>query len=121
MTHLIYSDHNVFVDDFEEGEKDHVNFYENNAQVKAENLLQAIELYITEKLYYTFKKEYLYLDEGTHVIHYDVLVDNDQQELTEIERKQWEKGEITAYANRFEMQVYEINKVELKDVKLWNH
>jgi hypothetical protein len=110
---LIYSAHNVYEDDFNEGEKEQTNFYECQAEIRDETIKGAIEKYISDSLGFTIKENNLYLDEEQNLIFYDTIVNNDNFELSKTEHNQWKKGKMKAYTNRVEISVSEITPVKL--------
>lgn len=114
-TYNILSFHSVHVDDYEQGELEHVQDYEVKAEVTADTAKEAIQKYIESVLYMRFEPETLYIDKSEDVIHYDAIVDNDNHDITESDREQWKKGEFKAYSNRFELQIYEVVKIDLNE------
>ena len=106
IEYLIKSYHEIYVDDYNEGELDHVNSYNMTAFIKAPDVGSAIQQYIENCLYYKFNHEYLDISGDDMSSYYDVLVDEDSNEITENERELWKQGELKLYNNQIRIEAY---------------
>jgi hypothetical protein len=112
--YLIKSSHNVYIDDYTEGELDWVNCYTHDARIMAPNIQSAIQEYIDDHLYYNFDSKGFYEDdESTNQAHYNVLVDVDNSEANEHEIELWKAGKLKLYSNEIRLEFYEITPVNI--------
>lgn len=104
--YLIKSYHNIYVDDYNEGEGYHVNSYNMTAFIKAPEVGNAIQQYIENCLYYKFNSNYLDTSGDDISSYYDVLVDDEGIEATEADRELWKNGELKLYNNQIMIEAY---------------
>jgi hypothetical protein len=112
----IVSDHTVYVDSFKDGELENVNNYDIKANVKALSPIEAIEEYFKNTLYYDFNKDYMQEDEeekNENKVWYSVLVDEENTQATETQKKEWKRGKKTLYANYITLFVHEVVPVKI--------
>lgn len=93
--YVITSMHDIFIDDYDQGELEHVNYYtleskheELNNEAIAEHLAQ---------LGFSFDAENMYKDEDR--VYYSWLVNSENIEASECERQQWMKNKIKLYSD----------------------
>ena len=110
-TYKIVSTHDVYVDSFSEGEQEYVNHYNFSAEIKKDNVNEAIEDYIKNSLYFNYHKKLTYKENNK--IYLSVLVDEDNIEANEKQIEQWKNNKLTLYVNYVEIEVYELVRVEL--------
>lgn len=116
-TFKIITTHDVYIDDFKEGEGEHVNCYDIESTVKAETVKEAIQKHYEEHLGFSFKFEYCgYDEEDKNKIEYSNLVDDENIEANKVEKKLWEKGKKTLYANNTTCRAYELVSIELFNI-----
>ena len=106
---FISSTHEVFVDDYNEGELNNVNDYNLNSFINAEDPRQAIEKYFDTVLGYDFSFELSDFEDG--YLNYSVLVDEDDLQATETEKVFWRNGKKTLYCNNIRLKVGELIKI----------
>jgi len=107
-TYKIYCIHEIYIDDFDEGETENVNNFITDGEYKAESPVEAIELHL-KSLCYDFNKDYMQKDdESENVCYYSVLCDVENSEATQNEVKQWKKGKKILYSNNMILSVYEL-------------
>lgn len=106
IEYLIKSYHEIYVDDYNEGELDHVNGYNMTAFIKAPDVGSAIQQYIENCLYYKFNSNYLDTSGDDISCYYDVLVDDEGIEATEADRELWKNGELKLYNNQILIEAY---------------
>ena len=108
-TFKIISHHNVFIDSYEEGEGEEVNYYTEKAEVKAETVNEAIQQYFDETLCYSFDFKHAAIDEeNNNVLYYSNLVDAENCEASESEIEKWKQNNLTLYSNTIQIEVYEL-------------
>lgn len=108
-TFKIYSAHDIYIDDYEQGELDRVNDYTLTNEVKANDVWEAIEKYFETTLYYDFKKDNSSKsDEVENELHYSVLVDVENLEANGRQIEKWKQGKEKLYSNNITITVHEI-------------
>lgn len=108
-TFKIISNHDVFIDSYEEGETEQVNSYTLSAEVEAENIKSAIKQYFDKNLYYSFDFKNAEVDEENKTtLYYSNLVDVENVEASESEVEQWKQNELTLYSNQITIEVFEV-------------
>ena len=118
-TYFIKTNHEVFIDKFNEGELDFVNAYNIEAKVKAESVENAIQEYFDKHLYYDFNMNHAYVPhqeeetEEKNTLHYSVLVDVDNNKASGQEVEEWKEDKLTLYSNNIFLKIYELNEVEI--------
>ena len=113
-TFKIYSAHDVYIDDYEQGELDRVNGYTVTNEVEANDAWEAIEKYFETTLYYDFKKDNASKsDEVENELHYSVLVDVENLEASEKDVQLWKRNLKKLYSNNITITVYEIIETTL--------
>ena len=113
-TFKIRSAHDIYIDDYEQGELDRVNGYTVTNEVEANDVWEAIEKYFETTLYYNFKKDNSSKsDEVENELHYSVLVDVEKLEANERQIEKWKQGKEKLYSNNITITVYEIIKTVL--------
>ncbi len=95
--------HSVYVDSFEDGEQENVNYYKLNGFISAGTTKQAIEKYFENVLFYNFKFEDCDIYDG--FLNYSVLVDVENSEATKSDIELWKKGEKTLYSNNISLSI----------------
>jgi hypothetical protein len=114
-TYFIKTNHEIEIDEFNEGLTNLVNTYNLEDKIQAETPREAIEKYFSSVLYYSFDFQNAYIfhlegdGEEKNVLCYDVFVDEESQEVDENDKILWEKGEKTLYNNRIYLKIYELN------------
>lgn len=110
--YIVKSFHEIFVDDYNEGEGKHVNGYALSGEVQANNPKEAITAYLRDNLGYNldFNNCEVSPEEG-NLVQTSCLVNNDNIQPTNSEVKQWEAGNVELYSNRIDMFVYEVTEV----------
>jgi hypothetical protein len=112
--YLIKSSHNVYVDDYTEGELEWVNYYTIESTIMTPDVQSAIQAYIEHHLYYKFdSKGFCEDDESINVGHYSVLVNEHNDEAEESEIELWKNGKLKLYSNNIRLKIYEITPVNI--------
>jgi hypothetical protein len=117
---IISSTHEVYKDDYNEGETDYVNGYSLKSKIiNSETTKEAIQKYFEDELYYKFNVDYAYIDHeedidaSKNTLHYSVLVDNENSEASEYEIELWKKGELELYANNIFLTIHELTEATI--------
>ena len=108
--YFIECEHNIYVDNYEQGEGENVNNFDTKGMYKAENSTDAIEQHL-KSLGYNFDKDYMQIDEEDeqqNKLWYSVLCDVENSEATERQKNLWKSEELKLYANNMTIYVYKI-------------
>lgn len=110
--YIVKSFHEVFVDDYNEGELNHVNGYELSDEVQADTVHGAVTKYLQDNLGYNldFKNCEVNPDDKANLQTY-CLVDVDNMQPSNEDIELWKQGKATLYANYIDMFIYEVSKV----------
>lgn len=103
----------VYIDSFEDGELDRVNWYSNETEVQAVRPLEAIEKALY-KIGFSFDKKNADIEDD-NICYYSNLIDNDNFEITESDSyyKEWIEGKKTLYAANHSIKVFELSNVNI--------
>jgi hypothetical protein len=112
--YLIKSYHEIYVDDYNEGELEFVSAYNLSSHVYAEDLKEAIKWYFENYLYYDFNYEQLGIDDNIEYVWYDVLVDYENDKPKEYQLERWKKSELKLYNNHIRIELYEVKPVKIQ-------
>jgi hypothetical protein len=110
--YYIESFHDIFIDDYKEGEGKQVNSYNLNAIIEAQNVTEAIKKYFDTVLYFSFEIEHTHIDEHGD-LHYSNLVNHENEEATHEEIVLWQDGKETLYSNNTYLSIHQLNKILL--------
>ena len=104
----------VYIEDYEHGELDRVNYYENEEEVTTESPIIAIEKALNN-LGFSFDVKYSETDEDNNSLYYSNLTDNDNFEVTEKDSlyKEWQEGKRVLYTANHTIKLYQLNEVKL--------
>jgi len=107
-TYFIECMHNVYLDNYQEGETENVNNFDTEGIYKAENVTEAIEKHLYS-LGYEFNKDYINTDEEQdNKIFYSVLCNEENEQARDSEINLWRKDKKILYANNMIIYVYEL-------------
>ena len=117
---IISSTHEVYKDDYNDGETDYVNGYSLKSKIiNSETTKEAIQKYFEDELYYKFNVDYAYIDHeedidaSKNTLNYSVLVDNENSEASEEEIELWKKDKLELYANNIFLTVHELTEATI--------
>ena len=111
-TYIVKSYHDIFVDDYKEGEGKNVNSYTLSGEVRADTPKEAVNIYLNGNLGYNLGFENCEVcpaEKG--LVQTSCLVDADSLQPSEQVVKMWENGEAILYANNIQIYVYELKEV----------
>lgn len=113
--YLIESSHDVYEDDYEEGEGANVNWYTQDSIIQAKDVKSAIKEYFEKTLYIdNFSFDNTATDEDQEVLFYSYLVDIENACITEEHILHfWKLGKLRLYSNNVTLRVAEIVSVDL--------
>ena len=107
--YVITSTHAIIVDDYEQGELEHVNYYTWESKHKELNN-EAIAEHLSQ-LGFSFDAENMYKDEDR--VYYSWLVNSENIEASECERQQWMKNKIKLYSDNATVKFQQLIDVKL--------
>jgi hypothetical protein len=107
--YMITSTHDVFVDDYFDGEGNNVNFYQLNSVVYGKDIYSAIQEYFEDVLHYQFNINNADINCG--YLHYSVLVDADNCQADKSDIEVWKKKGRELYANNITIKAEEIKPI----------
>ena len=117
--YYIESTHEIYVDDYNYGEGKHCNSYTQSAYIGAESPKEAIEKYFEKELYLSFDIKHACIDheeginESENTLHYSNLVDDDNNEASEVDIKEWKKGKLKLYSNNTFLTINQLTEVKI--------
>jgi hypothetical protein len=109
-TFLIKCEHNIYIDNYEQGEGENVNNFDTKGTFKAENATEAISKHLSS-LGYSFNPKYMQVDEEDgqkNKVWYSVMVDAEDFEASESQKTNWRKNKLILYSANLTIYVYEI-------------
>ena len=107
-TFFIECEHNIYLDNYNEGETENVNNYDTKGMYKTENNIQAIEKHLYS-LGYDFNEDHIQADEEEeNKIWYSVLTNEQGDEATKSEVLEFITNNKNLYANNMTIYVYEL-------------
>lgn len=105
----------VYVDSYEHGEGDNVNYYSNESEHETSEPIEAIQKAM-DKIGFSFKKEHADTSELYDFVYYSNLVDNDSFEILESDTmyKEWKEGNINLFSANSTIIVHQLNEITIK-------
>lgn len=110
-TYKITTEHNVFIDNYENGEGKSVNFYILKSECKALTVQDAILNHFKNTVYLPFDFKHADIDKDQNVIFYSHIVNVDNEKPTETEVEKWKKEQIELFSNNIIITAQELNDV----------
>lgn len=113
--YLIQNNVEVYKDDYEKGEGDCVNSWDDKQEIIAATPIEAVEKYFAEKLYYSFDAANAdfghEFDEAENLVQYSNMVDQDNSEATAKDLEEFKEGKKQLYSAHSRLFVYELSPV----------
>ena len=114
----VYSNHDVYVDSYLEGELDNVNYYTLEDKIQAETPREAIEKYFENVLGYDFDFKSSLIDDeveggSMNRLYYDVLTDGMNYQATQTQKEEWKEGRFKLYVNNIIIYITEEVSVKI--------
>jgi hypothetical protein len=110
-TFKVTTSHNVFIDDYENGEGKQVNFYQQTSEQNAESVKTAIENHFKNVIYLPFNFNETDTNEDKTVMYWNALVDENNEQPHEGDIERWKKGTRDLYSNNIDIEVKELINV----------
>lgn len=103
--------HDVYVDEYENGEGEHRNFYVMDKIIHADSPINAVKKYFDDVLYYQFSVGNAIVEQSD--LFYSVLVNKDNEEASLNEQADWKGGKLELYANNIRLLCEELVTVKI--------
>lgn len=105
----------VYVDSYEHGEGDKVNYYSNESEHETKEPIEAIEKAMN-KLGFSFDKQNAQSSELYDFIYYSNLVDNNSFEIlrSDTTYKEWQEERINLFSANHTIIVHQLNEIKIK-------
>lgn len=105
----------VYIDNYEDGEGDKVNYYSNESTHETSEPIEAIKKAM-QNLGFTFDKKYAQSSDIYNCVYYSNLVDNDSFEILKSDTmyKEWKKGKINLFSANHSIFVHQLNELIIK-------
>ena len=105
----VITNHDVYVDSYEQGEGESVNMYTQESEQESETIIGAVKKHYENVLCFDeFKDELAQFEEGETTLYYSNLVDQDNYEATTKQIDKWKKNKIKLYSNNITFEVFEL-------------
>jgi len=105
--------HNIYLDSYDNGEQEQVNFYSLEKDIEALTAMDAIEEYFKTFLYYKITRDQIEIDLfNNEILATSVLVNADNVEASKNEINKWVAGNLKLYSNRIDIMVDELKPVK---------
>lgn len=98
-TYKITTQHDVYIDTYENGEGKHVNFYTLTSECNALNYQDAILNHFNNTVYLPFDFQHAEINKEQNLIFYSHLVDEENEKPSNYDIEKWKKGEKELYSN----------------------
>lgn len=104
----VTTSHTIYVDSYEQGEKNQVNYYTMESIQKTETVREAIENHFNNTVYLPFNFDKADTNEEKDAIFWSNLVDENNAEPSQYDIEEWKKGEKELYSNNTTIFIDEI-------------
>jgi hypothetical protein len=108
-TFVVKSFHDVYLDNYENGEGEQVHSYSLKSEINANDKKEAIQKYFDEFLFLSF--DYSLCHEEENEIQYSNLVNIENEEATEEQKELWRNDKAILYTNISLVKVFELTQV----------
>lgn len=116
-TYSIVSIHEVFEDNFENGEGKHINTYDLNEVIKADNVQDAINKYLEYTVFTELQFKDLEISDCGNFLNTERLVDIKSEDATNKEIESWKQGKIKLFNEIIHLnalEVFELVQINFK-------
>ena len=110
-TYKITTQHDVYIDTYENGEGKHVNSYTLTSECKALNYQDAIIKHFNNTVFLPFDFQHADIDKEQNLIFYSHLVDAENLEPYKEDIEKWKKGEKELYSNNIIISIEIVEKL----------
>lgn len=111
-TYKVITTHDVYTDDYENGEGEHVNFYQMDSIEQAETPREAIQKHFNKTLFLPINIEEAEANEEGTALLWANLVDEDNMKPSKHQLEEWKKGKLTLYSDHIEIRVKELTDIK---------
>lgn len=111
-TFKVITTHDVYTDDYKNGEGKHANFYEIDSTEKAETPREAIQKHFNKTLFLTINIEEAEANEEGTALLWANLVNEDNTEPSQYQLEEWIKGKLILYSDHIEIRVKELTDIK---------
>lgn len=109
--YFIQSFHTIYLDSYEQGETDQVNYFKCEKLISADSPIDALRKYYEQETSRDFSLDSIFVDD--ELIHDSFLVDVDNYPATEKQIEQWKNNEINLYAENVTFHIFELKTVSI--------
>ena len=109
--YFIESFHEIFIDSYEEGEIEQVNYFKCEKIIQSDSPINALRKYYEQETAREFNEDELFTDEI--YIHDSFLVDVNNYIATEKQIEQWKNNEIQLYSENVTFHIYKLETVKI--------
>lgn len=109
--YFIQSFHTIYLDSYEQGETDQVNYFKCEKLISADNPINALRKYYEQEIARDFNEYQLFTDEI--YVHDSFLVDVDNYMATEKQIEQWKNNKINLYSENVTFHIFELKTVSI--------
>jgi hypothetical protein len=111
-TYEVTTTHDVYIDNYEDGETKHVNWYQQTSKQKANSPREAIENHFNNIIYLPFNFDRAEPNDENTILYWGALVDENNEQPTAHDEAQWKKGEKELYSNHIEIEIKELTTIK---------
>lgn len=103
----------IYVDNFNEGEGEQVNYWDANSFIEAESPMEAVKTFFEKILFFSFEEENAHIDDelnGVNVLQYSNYVDAENCELAadSKEMAEFAEGKRTVFVANSHIEIFEL-------------
>lgn len=109
--YFVQSFHTVYVDNYEQGEQEQVNYWKCEKLISSESPINALRKYYETETAKDFSLDNLFIND--EIIHDSFLVDVDNYPATEKQIEQWKNNEINLYSENVTFHIFELKTVSI--------
>lgn len=106
----IVSWHEIFIDDYEQGEKDYINSFDLSGIYEADNCKDAVNMHLSEHGY-NLGLENCEVNEESNELQTSCLVDEDNMQPSTHDLELWKQGKKVLFVDYINIQVEELIRV----------
>jgi hypothetical protein len=111
-TYEITTTHDVYTDNYEDGQTKHVNWYQQTSKQKANSPREAIENHFNNTLYLPFNFDRAEPNDENTILYWSNLVDENNEQPTTGDIERWKNGTRELYANNIQIEIKELTTIK---------
>ena len=109
--YFIESFHEIFIDSYEQGELEQVNYFKCEKIIQADSPINALRKYYEQETARDFSIKNIDIDD--ELIYDSFLVDVDNYIATEKQIQKWKNNEIQLYSENVTFHIYKLETVKI--------